>query len=261
MASNRSQQELFNKIKEQGIQPKPKWIFRTRTCLLWGLAGVFILLEGVAVSVVIYVFRHSDWSVYKQLAAGWWEFLLLFLPVFWLLLVAVTVFLVFYNFRHIPRGYRYPAYMLVAAIILAGVSLGSLFSYFGAGRAIDDVLGSKLPYYSKIINPRMDFWCQPEKGRLAGVASTDIQGKEFLMYGCGKNWTIVIEKDIVLPGREMEQCDYFGRSGTPIRTIGERVAGDKFRARRILPLHFGRKIFQQRMNCQKTPTPSLCPHR
>lgn len=252
--NNNLRRELFKKITEEGITPKPRWFFCAKDYSLWLASGIFILLEGVAVSVIIYVFHYSDWSVYRQVTDGWAEFLLLFVPVFWLAILGLGIFLAFYNLRHVKRGYRYPAYALAGAVVAAGAFLGVVLFYTGVGRVIDDVLGERLPYYAKIVNPRMNFWCHPEDGRLIGVAISEVSGDSFALYGCKEDtWTVRIREN---KGRLVIE------PGDPIRAVGERGAPEEFIARQILPVNTGNEFLQHRLRLHSFPEICpACPHR
>lgn len=242
MPENSSGQKLFEKIKKEGVSPKPGWIFTVKNYLLWTGGVLFILVEGAAVSVVIYILRYSEWGVYERLTEGVGQFLLLVMPIFWLVLLAVLAWVIFFDIRHTKRGYRYPAYMVITAVLLVGLSLGVIFSYWGVGRYIDNTLSGNAPYYSEIINPRMDFWCAPEKGRLFGVVYSPLENKQFLLYGCeGSEWKVRVDRSKRSLQRD-KNCVRYIDPGNSIRVIGKKVSGNGFVARDILLLRTGSRF-------------------
>lgn len=239
MSRKSSGHKLFEKIKKEGISPKPGWIFAVKNSLLWTAGVLFILVEGAAVSVIIYILRYSDWGVYERLTEGWGEFILLFLPVFWLVLLAALAWIIFFDIRYTKKGYRYPAYMVVLAVLLAGLSLGIIFSSLGVGRSIDNTLSGSAPYYSEIINPRMSFWCKPEQGRLLGVVYSPLENKQFLLYGCkGKKWNVKMDRS-ERSLRKEQSCLHYIEPGSSVRALGEKVSEEDFIAHEILPLRSG----------------------
>lgn len=261
MEKRLSEQELFRKIKEEGINPRPKWVFDARNYLIWASIVVFILLEGMAVSVIVYILRYSEWGVYRQATDSWGEFFLLFLPVFWLVVTAAAIFIVFYNLRHTKKGYRYPAYVFITTTIFLGAVLGGAFFYAGLGGFIDNVLGKQAPYYDKIINPRVSFWCQPQEGRLIGVVSSSVDDRSFVLYGCdGVDWSVRIQEGVKIRGHGQHMGGaghfYLPDSGDPIRAIGDRVSENGFVAHEIMPVRSGRMFLEHHWDSH--PLPSSC---
>ena len=258
MSKKNSGQKLFEKIKKEGVSPKPGWIFTVKNYLLWTAGVAFILVEGAAVSVIIYILRYSEWGVYEQLTDGLGQFLLLVLPIFWLILLAALAWVVFFDIRYTKRGYRYPVYMVVLSALLAGLALGAIFSSLGVGRYIDHTLSGSAPYYSEVINPRVGFWCQPEEGRLAGVVVSDSLPEKFILYGCRqKSWTVGMDDIRGRFGPERMGCDRMIIKGEHLKVIGEKVSPDEFSAHDILPLRPGGHFFERRM---KEHMPGGCPH-
>jgi hypothetical protein len=239
--NNNLSKKLIDDIKNENITPTPKWKFRLRSYLLWGVGGVFVVVGGLSVSVIIYIFRYSEPDVYRQLTDGWTEFLLLFLPVFWLGLLVVAVLAVLYDFKCTKKGYKYPLSLIAATVILASLSLGMIFSYSGIGRAMDDILGRRAPYYSKVINPRVDFWCQPDQGRLVGIITSVTGEKTFVLRGCGgRDWAVQAGK--VHINSENRPVHLYIESGASVRAIGRKISESEFMAERVLPMQIGREF-------------------
>lgn len=264
MENNKLANKLLDSIKEENITPKPRWVFLFRNYFLWGVSGAFVLVGGISVSVIIYVSRYSEWGVYRQLTDGWPEFLLLVLPVFWLVLLGLAVALVVYDLKHTKKGYKYSLTTVATTVILASALLGVFFFYTGMGRAIDNVLGSRAPYYSQVINPRVGFWCQPDQGRLAGIIASIVNEDEFILGGCLKrSWTVEIGGQMEnSPSRQKNNSSYI-KVGVPVRVIGQRTSEAGFTAREILPMHMGGNFFRHHMEMRHMMTPecSDCIHR
>lgn len=258
MSKENSGQKLFEKIKKKGVSLKPGWIFTVKNYLLWAVGIVFVLVEGAAVSVIIYILRYSEWGVYERLAEGVGQFLLLVVPIFWLALLAVLAWVVFFDIRRTKRGYRYSAYMVVLSALLSGLALGVIFSSLGVGRYIDHTLSGNAPYYSEVINPRVGFWCQPEEGRLAGVVVSKSLPEKFILCGCRqKSWTVGMDNIRGRFGPDRMGCNRMITKGEHLKVIGEKVSAGEFSAHDILPLRCGGHFFERRMEeCM----PGGCPH-
>jgi hypothetical protein len=242
MDNNNLSKKLLESIKNENITPKPKWKFQVWNGVLWGAGGLFVIAGGLATSVIIYIFRYSELDVYRQLTDSWTEFLFLFLPIFWLVLLTGTVLVVLYDLKCTKKGYKYPLSLLAVVVVLSSLSLGMVFSYGGVGRYMDGFLGRQVPYYSKVINPRVDFWCHPEQGRLAGIIASITGEKKFVLRGCqGKDWAVKIREVRLDPNGDSSHL--LIESGTSVKAIGEKVSESEFMAEKIFPMRLGREFF------------------
>ena len=155
--NNGFSKNILNIIKKKDIKLKPRWQFLLKDYVIWSVGAIALIIGGLAFSVIIYLLRYDDWSIYGQITGSIWEFILLTLPYFWLLILAVFILVTYYNIKHTKKGYRYSLPMIVIISIVASMVLGVLFSHAGIGRAIDDVLGEKAPLYTKIFNRQIIF--------------------------------------------------------------------------------------------------------
>ncbi|MFW5888480.1 MAG: hypothetical protein ACOCVY_02070 [Patescibacteria group bacterium] len=261
MDDKKLSEKLIDNIKNEDISPAPKWKFKLKNYLVWMIGLLFVVLGGLSVSVIVYMFRYGELAIYRQLTNSWVEFLLLLLPPFWLILLGVTVLAVLYDLRCTKRGYKYPLSLTALVVLLASLSLGAIFYFGGIGRAMDSVLGRQAPYYSKVINPRVDFWCRPDEGRLAGIVSSVTGEKTFILRGCqGGNWTVQIsEIDSTL---KKEHINLHVESGASVRAIGRKLSEWEFMAERIMPMHQGKEFFNRHHPSRNIETGCLnCMHQ
>ncbi len=249
MTKPNSAQKLLNRIQSENLKPRPKWIFTLRNRLFWVIGAIFLLLEGVAVSVIIYIFQSDDWQIYGRLTDGWLEFILLFLPIFWMLMLFIFISILIYDLKNTKRGYRYSIPFLLFFTVLIGVILGIIFFYSGVGKAIDEVLSGRAPYYGKIINPRTEFWCQPNKGRLSGMVIAATEDNTFNFRCCeGRDWIVKTEFQKNSFGSNRSEPQEQIRDGNLIRVLGEKENENHFTAYKILPMGSGKNFFQRNIN-------------
>lgn len=226
MIDEKFNREFLEKIKEEKITPKPKWHFLLKNYLVWGAGLASLIIGGVAFSVVIYLTRNNDWDAYKQAGESFGSFILLTIPYFWLVFLGLFVFLVYYNVKHTKNGYRYPLVIISLINVVASIVLGGAFYFLGVGRAIDEILGERAPFYGQIINQRMGYWINPEEGRLAGVVvSIESRDKFILLDLNKKDWWVVNKEDSV--GKIIV--------GEPIKMIGKRISENVFEAEQFFP--------------------------
>jgi len=228
-------QKLAAKIREENITPYPRWRFLLKDYVVVAAGTLSLLIGAGAVAVMIYLFRDNDWDLRPEIQPNLWKFLLLTLPYFWIIFLVIFIGILYYNFRHMRRGYRYPAGVIAAGAVLASVLLGGVFYASGFGEKIDDVLGAQAPFYHKIMNRHVMLWQRPQEGFLTGrVIQRNPDGSFEITDFEGRRWQI-------FPGSELMPLNPdFLREGRPVNMMG-RVAGDsQFRVEMIRPTGAGR---------------------
>lgn len=223
----------MDKIKEKKVRPKARWRFLLKNYVIWSLGVLALLSGGLAFSLVIYLMWHQDWGIYQEITDSFWKFALLAMPYFWIIILVLFITAVNYNFKHTKKGYRYPLALIVALSVVASSVLGAIFFRAGAGRAIDDYLGERAPFYTEIFNRRPRLWVQPEDGRLAGlIISREAEEAYNLIDRERREWLII----------EVEEPVEIGR---PVRIVGEQTGPNIFRAETVMPFGPGRGIFMR----------------
>jgi hypothetical protein len=227
MSTENFDQELIAKISREKIAPKPRWHFLLKDYVVWVSGGLALLVGAASVSVMIYLFKYSNFALHAASHKSFGESFLLTLPYFWLIFLGLFVFIVYYNFKHTKKGYFYSLPLVIFASIIVSLLLGLLFYSFGLGKTIDDVLGKQVPFYGKVFNRQLDFWFAPEEGRLTGVVvNTDDDAVFYLLDPAGEGWQVFTETDSRFPGV---------RVGLPISAVGRAADGNKFYAEMVRP--------------------------
>lgn len=255
--------KILHKIKEEHISPKPRWHFLLKNYVVWLAGGVALLIGAAAVSVMIYLFRFNDWEIYEETHKSLAEFFLLTLPYFWIIFLGLFVFIVYYNLKHTKNGYRYPLYIVILAPVALSICFGAVFFSFGWGEKIDSILGRQAPFYDIIINRHVDFWSQPNEGRLAGlIISEPIDSNFILLDRNQKEWVIVLEEKNFLSPAEVVVI------GQPVHLLGKVVGDNEFRTVRIMSARVGQGFLKHLDSCPGhcrlqqnfRPTPPGGPH-
>ena len=230
---------LLAKIKGEKISPRPRWQFLLKDYLVWLSGLVALIVGGAAISVMIYLFKFNDWEIYDQTKKSFWEFFVLTLPYFWFIFLGLFIFIISYNFKHTKKGYRHSVILLVGASVISSIVLGFVFYAAGLGEKLDNILGQGAPLYDRVINRHIDFWSQPEEGRLSGLIIGIVDEGKFILVDRGQEeWLVGVENSRPYPGAAVV-------IGQPIRMLGEEVADHAFRADKILPLNAGHDFFHR----------------
>jgi hypothetical protein len=221
--------KLLGAIKKDNLSPRPRWQFLLKNYIIYITGALALLIGAVAVSVIIYLVKFNDWGFYYHTKKTFLEFFFLTAPYFWILFLGLFIFIVYYNFKHTPKGYRYPSWALVLASIVLSIFLGIAFFALGLGEKIDDTLGRRAPFYSHIFNRQIDFWSQPDQGRLSGIIIGQGEEKTFILIDRElKEWSVSLSATSSLNGFDN---NVFIKH--PVRLIGRQTEDGSFMAERI----------------------------
>jgi hypothetical protein len=226
--------KVLCKIKEEKIEPKPRWQFLVKEYLKWSIFAVSVFLGGFAVSFILHRILEHDPDMHLYLHTGAIQYFLVSFPYIWLLIVAILLILVYFNYRHTKNGYCCRTIWVVAGGIAGSVLIGTFLYARKVERPIDNFLGSRVPFYENLFccHHRRDFWIQPEKGLLGGEI-IDLRSKESfsLKDFDGIFWDIENEdgqeifwRDIPIPQKNIE-----------VKIFGEKKSSHVFGAKEVRP--------------------------
>jgi hypothetical protein len=227
--NNKLPEKIIEEIRKQGIEPRPRWYFLLKRSVLWSLAGLSIVLGGIAVAVIIFIFIDHDANARAYLNESIFEDLLQTIPYLWLATLLLLVGITQYAVRHTKFGYRYGTKRIIGLVLVCSIALGIALSVFEVGERVQDFLVTRVPYYDELISTSRDIWSRPERGLLGGTIDVIIDTEEIRLTDFrGKSWLVDIgEIDTV--------DDSIIQSGSMIKIIGTAEDAAGFRAVRILP--------------------------
>lgn len=160
--------KVLDRIEEERLTPRPKWQFRIKEGLFWLFWIVSILIGSLLAAAMLFAFANAGWEYRLITHQNLFGFVMQVLPTVWIVALIGALLLAYENFRHTARGYRLP----LAAVIgfsLLGTMLGGFLLYIGgAGRAVEEGLGARLPIYRPVMQKQKQLWTSPEQGLLAG---------------------------------------------------------------------------------------------
>lgn len=226
---------VLQKIKAEKLTPKPKWQFLLKNSLIWILGVLSLILGAISTSLVFYMIIGEE-PGFGPGGPGIFEALFIIVPFFWIICLAIFAISVFYYIKHTKKGYKYSAKQIIVVIIGASLVLGGLLNILGIDRLIDDVLGERAPFYDSVINPRLDYWSNPENGRLTGlIVSQKDAVTYYLVDRGGETWVVMTtseQDDKIL-------IDY------PVKLIGKKIGEHGFSATEVLLVGPGRGFFRR----------------
>jgi hypothetical protein len=251
--------KILAKIKNDNLAPRPYWHFWLKEFLLWFFGALALFVGAAAVSVMIYLTYNSDGLFYHRASGGIGAWLLLSLPYFWLIFLALFIWLLYFNLKHIKGGYRYPVFLIVTASIIASVIFGLILYALGFGEKIDGEMGRKAPMYDRVFNPNIDLWSRPEDGRLAGLVISVVDEEHFVLADRQRGkWNISHEESEENEDEEnrtnQEEDERLIIVGQPVHVVGRVGGPQEFIAEKILIMKPGREFFK-RLNDDLLPPP------
>jgi hypothetical protein len=245
-------EQLLNSIKEKKMEPKPKWHFILKECLIWVAGILFLIVGAISFSLIIRMIRLSELGRFSRINYNPFEFIFLIIPIFWLALLIGFIVIIYYDFKMTKKGYRYPAIVIALTVFFASAGLGVIFSGVGVGEGVDDIISRNAPggLYNRVINPHVIFWSAPEEGRISGLVINIIDKNRFNILDIAKKeWTLIEEDPKDIAGNSVE-------IGRPIRAIGKKISDSQFIVDEILPIDAGRGFFIRMRSAGPLPPPA-----
>ena len=160
---------VLSRITKEHVTPTPRSHFIFKEGVVWSVGGLSVLLGGLGVAAIIFTVRYSEWEYFDATHDNFLNFLLDIMPYTWIIALILFAVLAYESVRHTKRGYRYHVPVLILGSVGASVALGSVIYAFGAGPFIDRQIGSFIPLHRNLLDTKLAFWNQPDRGIIAGV--------------------------------------------------------------------------------------------
>jgi hypothetical protein len=220
--------EILEKIKKEKVHPRPRWYFLTRNYFFWLMFAFTTLLGGIAFGMILFITSNLDWDIYQYLGLSLPEAVMLSLPYLWIALLALFLFVTYYNFIHTRTGYRYRFIFIFLISLLISVLLGVGFYHYGLTETVERQLRTRIPGYQRMVYTSENQWMQPEKGLLSGtIIAIDPERKSLQLRDYhGKEWTIDINQAMIRGNMSLIE-------NIEIRIIGQKEAENVFMATEI----------------------------
>jgi hypothetical protein len=219
-------EKILKDIKEKHISPKPRWEFRLKNWVFWGIFAASLFIGALSFAVILDLLINHDWDIYLYLHKTFWQFILLSLPYLWIMLVALFFGIAYFEFVHTRGWYHHRVYLVVLASVASSAGLGVALFYSGVGKKIDLALDEKIPFYGVINLSKRSLWCHPEKGLLGGEI-TKMQKEQpevIVVKDCHGNEWLVMKPMMPPPPTIMM------RVGERIKAIGKEIEHNRFEA-------------------------------
>lgn len=161
-------EKIVAEIENKQLKPRPRWQFIVKKYSILSFTLASLILGSLAFSLVLHLMNSEDWGI-QSISRGRFLYLMFIsLPFAWLIFLVLFIVSVFYNFRQLRNGYKYPCRTIVLSALITIVFFGSLAALFGLNKTIHTALSKQSPFYREAFDPRSQAWNRPQVGFLAG---------------------------------------------------------------------------------------------
>ena len=220
--------KLLNKIRDEKIQPRPRWEFQLQEFGRWGAYILFLFLGCLSFSVILYAVSESDFDLLSHLAHSRVEFFLVAFPFFWLLTLSIFLIVAIWSFNSTSKAYKQPLIKWMGLNTALSICLGTLLFMGGGGRWIEHKFGNAIASYQSIYEKKVNIWSQPQLGLLSGkIISYNDEQIQILDFNNNK-WLIEINQAHIAPSVTLAE-------GKLIKIKGVKLIDNHFKAQNIKP--------------------------
>lgn len=230
--------KVIDRIKNNNIKPRGSWWFILKNFLIWFFAFLSLVISSISFSIVILLSKNINVSFCMEMQTSFVKTVFLTVPYFWIIFLALFIFLVYRQIRKTKRGYLYPLKYIIFLSFAISLFLGSIIYSTGLSKKIDEFLSYEAPLYRELINPQINFWFAPEKGRLLGLVNEKHPETNSLTVVDidGKYWNVQVSPNSNLNIIPTEK---------PLRFVGRKINENEFMVYKIAPFSSGRGHFHQ----------------
>lgn len=198
---------VLGRISDEHLMPRPRWKFLLRNYISWGLGVFAILLGALAFSATLFEVQNADWRLFPAMHMGLISFFFATAPFFWVLALALFIFVGYIYIRRTAHGYRYPLTVIAVGAVLLAFLLGNGLYAMGLGGEVEEAIGDHPPFYRPILVEEHSWWLASQKGLLGGEVESVSPGvTSFVLRDfAGRVWNIdtsdLRNRDLVVVAR------------------------------------------------------------
>jgi hypothetical protein len=219
---------ILNKIDQEKIKPIPKWEFLLKDSVIWGTFVVSVMFGSIGSAITMFLLVNSEVLADFSLASSFLQWIILSIPVVWIVITLIFVLISIYNFKHTDEGYRYSVFSIFAVSLVISILIGSIFYFFGLSERLNNWFGQSIPYYTSMMDTRISVWTRPEEGYLSGtITSIDSKDKIIRIVDYTNTEWVVSYVNANIKGRVELSV------GGEIKIIGTMESTSKFTATEI----------------------------
>lgn len=191
------------------------------------LAVASLILGGLSFSLIFHLLNNQDWT-WQSIDRGHLLILALnSLPLAWLAFFVLFILTLYYNFRQLKNGYKYPKKMIILSALITMIFFGMLAAILGINRQVHNLLSSRMPVYQNTFDSKLQAWDKPQSGFLTGNIKEFNKAGFILENPHRQAWQVIINEDTIisaeLNGDINERIRVFGFISPPNSFIAQEI--------------------------------------
>lgn len=214
-------EKIIQKIKENNLKPKSKYLFMLKKILTWILLITTTVFGSYAFAFLFLKLFFIDFQYWYLFSDSYDKFIFYNLPLIWIALFIISLYLISYLFTKTSHGYRYSLFVIGVISIFISMFLGVFLAKYIANT--DSLIHN-------LEKERKERWYKPRSGLLLGEIILKEDKYLLLQDTHNKLWNINIE-NILNDSKQVLVHDQ------PISVIGMYQDDKYFTACQILPFN------------------------
>lgn len=223
---------IVNKIKKENIKQIPRCVFVLKYISVWFFLIFSIFVWALALSISFGYFSDVDWVLGRRL--GFIRILTIYMPLFWIFFLVVSVFFSYYNFRNTERWYKFSFLKIFLINIFSSVLFGMIFYFTWISSIVESYIEEVVPEYRSLfvedkVSRMVSVWQNEDSWLLiweiVGINESDFV---FIDYN-NKEWSVLFNGETNIKWR-VEFVAW-----KKIKVIWEKTWNDVFEAKEIRP--------------------------
>jgi hypothetical protein len=220
--------KILEALNKEDLKPISRWKFLLHEYFLYCLIFISLLALTISFGALFFIFDNLDFTNSRFISENVFIFIWRFLPIFWIVVSFVGLYLVKIFWDKTKKGYKWKGENVVAFSVLLGFIFGlSLHIFLDAGRSFDEEAVKIMPMHRSFSQQERELWLKRDEGRIFGKILENYSEKILLEERDGKTELVYFSKGYI-PGKDRVATD------SMIKVIGYKDS-DNFIACAILP--------------------------
>lgn len=221
-------ENLIEKIRKGKYKPLPRWHFSLKNLIALLMFLFAIGFGSLAFSIILFAIQQIDFNLVQHMSHSWIEFVLVLVPFFWIACLVILLFISFFSFRKLKKGYKFKTLVLIGYCTALSISFGTIFFISGGAKWLENCFADKINMYEGVMDKKIKIWSAPEKGNLSGTVETVDDSTLTLIDFNLRKWTVDFHDADIITFRGIV-------AGEKIKIIGMMTSHDSFVAEKIRP--------------------------
>lgn len=223
----KNSQKMLEKIHSRKVVQKSRLGFVLKNSFFWIIFSLSVIVGTISFSIIIFAFSQSEYDIISHISHSRIEFIMGFLPLFWIIFCIIFLLISFFGIRYTKTGYRYPVFIIFSSSFIFSLIFGVVLFFSGGAEKIELIFSKNVSMYKSIEEKKIMFWSMPKNGFLSGIINNKIGDIIFVKGFNGNNWQIKYNDAVVRGKIELEKGDI-------IKIIGK-LENNIFIAKEIRP--------------------------